>query len=235
MIRRFRSFIVALALLVSFTVYDTRNASAIVDPFTAYVVASAVIHAVIIGGAYVGYKYYKKENGGSRDANGTKVTPNGTIGRDATVTWVDISTGVPEIKSKNVTAKVSHDKLKTAVKSNPSKYPKLINALSQSLATDISSPSLDSLNSLSVGSIVIVNSGSYPGNYSISNKTVSSTSLSSSYTTTFHDSGYPVTRSDGTYGDRIYVPTGPPSGISTPYNLYILSGNKYSSDCRPPW
>lgn len=125
MIRRFRSFIVALALLVSFTVYDTRNASAIVDPFTAYVVASAVIHAVIIGGAYVGYKYYKKENGGSRDANGTKVTPNGTIGRDATVTWVDISTGVPEIKSKNVTAKISYDKLKSAVTSNSSKYPKL--------------------------------------------------------------------------------------------------------------
>lgn len=150
MMRRSRSVFVALALLVSFTLYDTRNASAVIDPFTLYVVGSAVVHAVIIGGAYVGYKYYKKENGGTRDANGTKVTPNGTIGRDVNVTWVDISTGVPEIRTKSVTAKISHDKLKSAVSANPSKYPKLNTALNTSTITVAFTP--DNLRTFDVGS-----------------------------------------------------------------------------------
>lgn len=130
MFTRSRIIIVALAVLVSFTFVDTRRAGAVVDPFSLSVAVSALIHAAIIGGAYLGWRTYKKENGGARNPSGTKVTPNGTIGRDVKVDWVDL-TKTDFIDGKDATAKVPYGELKSAVKADPGRFPRLKNAITK--------------------------------------------------------------------------------------------------------
>lgn len=138
MFKGFRLYLVALAVLVAFFVTDTKNASAVVDPLTGYVVASALLHAVVLGGAYVAAKFAKRENGGTRNPSGTKVTPQGTIGRDAKITYIDL-TKTDFVDSKNVTAKLSLDKLDSVYNSgdgNP-KYPRLSSALIKNVPENV--------------------------------------------------------------------------------------------------
>lgn len=130
MIRRFRLFIASFVLL-SFLVCDTDRASAVIDPFTVSVVASALFHAAVIGGAYLGWRTYKRENGGARNPSGTKITPNGTIGRDVKVEWVDL-TKTDFVDGKNATAKATMADIKQAVDAEPSRFPKLKTALQKS-------------------------------------------------------------------------------------------------------
>lgn len=135
------------------------QARAVEDLVQTPIESSVIFNSDVACGTYLYGKYYARENGGTRDSNGTKVTPNGTIGRDASVTWVDISMGLPETKSNNVTAKVTHDKLKSAIDSNPSKYPKLSSALNSITITGAFT--IDNIKFFGVGSVRQISSTQY--------------------------------------------------------------------------
>lgn len=131
MFKSFRHWLIAFSVLVAFTVFDVQQASAVIDPFTVSLGVSALIHAAVIGGAYVGWRTYKRENGSTRNPSGTKVTPQGTIGRDVRVEWVDL-TQTDFVSGKNVTAKIPYSQIASAVKGNPTKYPNLKAAIDKS-------------------------------------------------------------------------------------------------------
>lgn len=140
MLKRFRKCLVALLVLVTFFAYDTRQASAIIDPISVSVASAALFSLVLAGGgAYYYAKRYARENGGSRDSSGTMVSAAGHIARDATITYVALGAATIQNVTRNVTARVSYDNLKAGVALNPSKYPKLASALSSSGYVDASS------------------------------------------------------------------------------------------------
>lgn len=126
-----RLLIVSLVVLVSFIFVDTDKASAVVDPFTGYIVVSAVLHAVVIGGA-VAYKYFSRENGGAPSANSHKIVAStGTVGREASVTWVSLtSDGQVQQNYKNVSAKASFSDVTTLA--NTTQYPNIKAAIDNS-------------------------------------------------------------------------------------------------------
>lgn len=122
-----RLFIVSLAVLVSFIFVDTDKASAVVDPLTGYIVASALLHTLVIGGI-VAAKYFKRENGGTASTSSHGIGSRGSIGRSATVTWVDLSADdTVGHKEKNVSAKIKFNDITTLA--NTSQYPNLKTAI----------------------------------------------------------------------------------------------------------
>lgn len=115
-------------LILSLLIYQSSESSAVVDPFTISIAASALLHTVVVGGA-VAYKYFKRENGGAYPTSSHKVnTTTGTIGREASVTWVDLSSdGHINENTKNVSAKVKYTDLKSLV--SASRYPNIYNSI----------------------------------------------------------------------------------------------------------
>lgn len=98
-------------------------------------VAMMTLGAIISGtGLLAGYSIYQGiyPGTGSAGSGSAYVTPSGTIGRDATVQWVDLTSGLPEVKMKEVTVKANASSVMDAAKANPTKYPKLATASSVS-------------------------------------------------------------------------------------------------------
>lgn len=125
-----RKLIVAIMCLMVWT-WSVERSDAVIwfGIPAAYWAASVIFNAVIVGG--IGWMIYgPRENGsGTRNADGTKITPDGTIGRDATVTWVDLTTTPASYKTHNATVKVNPQDLKNGVLANPTKYPRLKSAI----------------------------------------------------------------------------------------------------------
>jgi len=120
-----------------------------VEPLTTFLLISFAAH-VIVGGVL----WYQGVH--SSPTTGASVTPDGKLGRGATVQWIDTkdigSNGLPTAKQRQVTVKADTQKVLDAARSNPSKYPKLSAA-----AVDPSvAPSV-----LSVGTVVSIGSSRY--------------------------------------------------------------------------
>ncbi|MBT1074455.1 hypothetical protein [Geobacter grbiciae] len=160
MFKGLRLIAVSLVALCTFLVYDTKNAVAIVDPITISVAAAALASSVIVGGAYVYAKRYYRENGGSRVASGTKVTPSGTIARDMTISYIALGASTVNTITRNVTATISQSAVASVVKANPSRYPKLYAASVRSDYISETSTNWASPSSV-VGSTIYVSSGNY--------------------------------------------------------------------------
>lgn len=135
--RFFKSIAIILLVFVLAT-----PASALA-PLAGYLLWSLGAH-VAVGAAYYIQGIFSGDGQGGGSA---AVTPDGTIGRGATVQWVDLTSGLPEVKMKEVTVKANASSVMDAAKANPTKYPKL-KAASQYEQTAIMG------SNLSVGSIV---------------------------------------------------------------------------------
>lgn len=150
----FRIYIVSL-LIVLFLLSDFRISSAI-EPLTAYIAASALIHVVVAAGGYVYAKYSKRD----RPAGSHSVTSAGDVGRSAGVTWVDLTDGSVSNPSKSISASVKYDDIKNKARSTPSKYPLLDSATKKKDYTE--SSDIDWSNpSSNVGKVLYVSSSNY--------------------------------------------------------------------------
>lgn len=99
-----------------------------------YLGASIALNTALFGGlAYTVYQNLFAGSNGQPGSGGATVTPSGTLGRQSTVQWVDLSdldvSGIPQIKQKDLTVKLStsemRNKVKQARQSDPNKYPAL--------------------------------------------------------------------------------------------------------------
>jgi len=115
-----------------------------IEPMTAFLLVSLAAH-VVVGGVV----WYQSLH--SSPTTGAAVDPSGSIGRGATVQWVDTkdigTDGLPKAKQQDVVVKADTQKVMDAAKSNPSKYPKL------SAATQVQTNAIPAVNPLDVSNL----------------------------------------------------------------------------------
>ena len=119
----------------------------------------SVTSHIAAAGAYLFYNYA---------TGGSTADTTGTISRNAEITWVDITSGLPVVKTAPIKAKVSAADVKSIVSASPLTYPQLNSAINK-----IGTP-VDVSSSANIGDNVI--SGGLQ--YTVTNKTESSTSNS---------------------------------------------------------
>lgn len=153
----------------------------------------------LIGGAAIGATAYFSSQPSS-DANKPYVSPAGDIAKPANVTWVDLSSGDPTVKTAPISAKVSTSDMQSTIPCPPatSKYPKLQAAL------------------YGPGGVVPVTKDSRPGDL------VADSTQSTGFGTVMYNTGL----SNSNYGG-CYSPANGPNGNNTlNYNWNGYTVNK---------